>query len=464
MNRTPQSGSKYTTKTDSITDIFEHYGYSQNEKKAKKKHNAILLNLVSPKIDYESYGKSVIDYTPFIDKVAELTVKACQGGGGRALDGKPSRIAVVRDILEKRKEKWDSWDNATRQTHWLTMSDVFYKARKRLVEEEGYDIDEINRDTITGYIKDICENHLHVKREDIGIIAADRAQLYFNRQWMDVGLEDIKTLSLYGVDLIIIEKEGMAEQLKTFADEYGIALLNTRGFLTDYAAVLSEKAEKEGCNISILSDLDASGLILAMAAPNAFRIGIDFDTLEDLSLDLEKVQEKYKPGSHYDPLTTGGKYEGVYSDDIVDFVSDKRVEINSIIVLLDDNRKFWDWMLDKLRINFPTRNYTRSVKTSNQDVLPGCLEELNDLVKEEDAIILEPHTRRLDGNLSNIENGFLFDNSTEEITIPEYQHTIDEHKKHIVEQHSTMQDYWKEIEGLVAELKTKKENRKGDPH
>ena len=35
---------------------------------------------------------------------------------------------------------------------------------------------------------------------------------------MDVGLEDIKTLSSYGVDLIIIEKEGMAEQLKTFAD------------------------------------------------------------------------------------------------------------------------------------------------------------------------------------------------------------------------------------------------------
>ena len=83
-------------------------------------------------------------------------------------------------------------------------------------------------------------------------------------------------------------------------------------------------------------------------------------------------------------------------------------------------------MLDKLRINFPTRNYTRLVKTSNQDVLPGCLEELNDFVKEEDAIILEPHTRRLDGNLSNIENGFLFDNSTEEITIPDISAPIDE--------------------------------------
>jgi hypothetical protein len=73
---------------------------------------------------------------------------------------------------------------------------------------------------------------------------------------MDVGFDDIRELSLYGTDLIIIEKEGMAEQLKTFADEDGIALLNTRGFLTDYAAVLSEKSENEGCCMIIFQVLE----------------------------------------------------------------------------------------------------------------------------------------------------------------------------------------------------------------
>jgi len=454
--------------TSNIFTIFKHYGYSHNDKEVKKKHGFIMMNLISPKIDYESYGKSKIDYAPFIDKVAELTVKACQGGGGRALDGKPSRISIVRKILEERQEQWNSWDNATRQSHWSTMSDVFYMARKKLVEEEGYEIEEIDRETITGYIKSICEDELHVKREDIGIIAADRAQLYFNGQWMDVGLSEIRQLSLIGTDLIIIEKEGMAQQLALFADEYGIALLNTRGFLTDYAAILSEKSEKEGCNISILTDLDASGLLLARAVPNAFRIGIDFDTLNDLGLNVEDVEEKYSPGTHITPLQAGGEHEGVYSDDIIDYVSDKRVEINSVIVELEDNRKFWDWILDKLREEFSERDYTRSVKTTNQDVIPACLEELNNLVKEEDAIIIEPHTDKLHDRLSEIKGGFLFDPTNEvlsniegkeEITIPQYQKTIDDHKRHIVNQYSEMQPYWKRIEELVADLKKRKDSR-----
>jgi len=47
-----------------------------------------------------------------------------------------------------------------------------------------------------------------------------------------------------GTDLLIIEKEGVADVLAPFADEKGIAILNTRGFLTEYASDLSELAEK----------------------------------------------------------------------------------------------------------------------------------------------------------------------------------------------------------------------------
>ena len=96
-----------------------------------------------------------------------------------------------------------------------------------------------------------------------------------------------------GTDLIIIEKEGAVEVLGPFADKYGIALLYTRGFLTEYALELSEKS---GSNIAILTDFDASGLLLASKLPgNIHRIGIDFQTLEDLEIDIESVQEKYKP-------------------------------------------------------------------------------------------------------------------------------------------------------------------------
>lgn len=309
---------------------------------------------------------------------------------------------------------------------------------------------------------------IKVKREDVGIIAADRAQLYFNGQWMDVEFNEIRELSLYGTDLIIIEKEGIVEQLKTFADEYGIALLNTRGFLTDYATILSEKSKKEGCNISILTDFDASGLVLAMAVPNAFRIGIDFDTLEDIGLDLEQVQEKYDPKTHLEPLKSGGKYEGVYPNDIIDFITDRRVEINSVIVELNDNRKFWDWMLDKLRFKFPERNCTRALKISKQGVVPSCLAELTELVGVEGAIILESHIEKLHSKLSKIRGGFLFDRTNKilsdikdrgEITIPQYQKTIDEHRKHIVEQYSELQQCFEKIEEISADLRARKEER-----
>lgn len=55
--------------------------------------------------------------------------------------------------------------------------------------------------------------------------------------------------------MLIIEKEGVVEQLAPYADENGIALLNTRGFLTEYASILSEESKKQGCNVAILTDL-----------------------------------------------------------------------------------------------------------------------------------------------------------------------------------------------------------------
>src|SRR5919202_1814808 len=179
---------------------------------------------------------------------------------------------------------------------------------------------------------------------------------------MDVGLKEIEQLSLCGIALLIIEKEGVAEQLRMFADQKGIALLNTRGFLTEYAEILSKKSEKEGCKVAILTDFDASGLVLAGKAPNAYRIGIDFETLKDLGLDIEDVQEEYSPGTHLDPLEKpNGKLYGVYPLEWVEYVTTRRVEINSVTEELNDNQKFWNWIVEKLRKKFTNWDYTRAV-------------------------------------------------------------------------------------------------------
>ena len=47
----------------------------------QKARSLIIANLISPRIDYKSYGKSIINLAPFADDIAEITVKACSGGG-----------------------------------------------------------------------------------------------------------------------------------------------------------------------------------------------------------------------------------------------------------------------------------------------------------------------------------------------------------------------------------------------
>src|SRR5438128_595048 len=82
-----------------------------------------------------------------------------------------------------------------------------------------------------------------------------------------------------------------------------VLLYLTRGFLTEYASILSEESSKNGCNIAILTDLDASGVLSANTIPDIFRIGIDFDMLDYFVLDRSIVEEKYNPMSnHLKPL------------------------------------------------------------------------------------------------------------------------------------------------------------------
>ena len=73
-----------------------------------------------------------------------------------------------------------------------------------------------------------------------------------------------------------------------------------------------------------------------------YRIGIDFETLKDLGLDIEDVEEEYKPGNHLKPLQEGGELADMYPKDWVDYVEHARVEINSVVTELDDNDKFWN--------------------------------------------------------------------------------------------------------------------------
>jgi len=466
---TPFSGYKFewTTKSsknkymsNSIYDIFEHFGYAYSKDKCRKPHSLIIANLICPKIDYQSYGKSRINFSPFSDEVAKTIVLACMGGGGHSLaDGRPTKRDVLLEVLDNRKYKWNSMSEVQKLKNWWTQSDVFYATRKLLIETYHYPNEEINRDYITGLIKQVCEHDFGVKREDIGILAADRAQLYFKGKWMDVGLKEIEQLSMYGIALLIIEKEGVAQQLSVFADEKGIALLNTRGFLTEYAEILSRKSEEEGCKVAILTDFDASGLVLAANAPNVYRIGIDFGTLQDLGLGVEDVEEEYRPGNHLEPLEQGGKLASLYPQEWIEYIRTKRIEINSVTEELNDNEKFWNWIVNKFRTKFTNWDYTRAADIPEY-VIPKPLELLNENFKKIGAAILEKRLQKLRDSLSNIGPGLLFDGTDKVLqeqvdtimTIDKYEEAIAEQCRRIIESNETLRSLLSNIEDLNNRL------------
>jgi hypothetical protein len=205
-----------------------------------------------------------------------------------------------------------------------------------------------------------------------------------------------------GTDLLVIEKEGVAEVLSPFAEKMGIALLNTRGFLTEYAAMLSSLSKQQGCNVAILTDFDVSGLLLAKKVPDIYRIGIDIDTLEYLRLDSGEVEEEYTPdNNHIKPLEEIAVLECDDDlDEYLNFVTHKRIEIDSVLAKVGSKR-FWDFLVGRLNEKFSTRNYNRAI-TIPKHILPTVLEELVELSAEKVASFLKPEYEKITKELAQI--------------------------------------------------------------
>jgi hypothetical protein len=76
-----QTEKEFPSQKRSIFDILSYSGYSYYEENCKKPHSLIIVNPISPRINYKSYGKSQIDLTPFTDVIAQTTAKVCSSAG-----------------------------------------------------------------------------------------------------------------------------------------------------------------------------------------------------------------------------------------------------------------------------------------------------------------------------------------------------------------------------------------------
>ncbi len=375
----------------SITDILADCGFSHDSNKHKQGNgNLVCINLISPKIGYRNQSKTSIHLKPFASSAQEIfdffkTISHKNKNGLK----KGDIIDTVRHLIDGRIKKVKENKNVINLGRW-TRNTVFYYSRPILIAM-GATAQEVGkkRGYITGLIEEICEEYGY-KRHELGIIAAERAQLYFKGESLGVGFAQLEELAEKGTDLLIIEKEGVADVLAPFADEKGIAILNTRGFLTEYASELSELAEEKHCNIAILTDFDSSGLLISTVLPNAHRIGIDFRTLEKLKLNQEDVEEEGNTNdNHFKGLIKMDyeiplPYDETEWDDMIDYLDSdkhkKRIEIDSVLKVVG-NERFWKFVLDELNSVFKKRDYNRAVDIPDY-VPPKEIDELFTNIKK----------------------------------------------------------------------------------
>ena len=157
--------------------------------------------------------------------------------------------------------------------------------------------DKDKRKELTRHIKEYCDK-LGIKRHDIGIFAADRAVMAFRGQSYSVSFENYKRLAQLGTDIICVEKEGIVDKLVPFTKDFGIALLQSQGILSEFGEMLAHEAAKieNGARVAILTDFDSSGIDLAFTIKDVTRLGINLDTIDEINAQRgKKKDEKLDP-------------------------------------------------------------------------------------------------------------------------------------------------------------------------
>jgi hypothetical protein len=377
-----KNGESWTT--NDIRKILEDCGYSDdNEKLHKKDGNLIIINLISPRIDYGSHSKSDIDLKPFAHVIGKDIYNFCKialsrnkNNSGETTDNNKYHLRIWL------KERWEAVQRNPEllTTGRITLDGVYYRLRTRL-DQLGIKIKD--RDYIKDSIRDICENEMGLKRAELGIIAAERAQFYYKGETYGVGIDEISELEKYAADIIIIEKQGAVEALASFADKQGIGLLYTRGFSTEYALELIEKTNS---NVIVLTDLDASGLLIQTKLPNnkkIYRVGVCQEMLDHFGLNFKDVSETYKPQEgHYDTVAEYLEENdyNIISKELFERIEKERVEIDSVLSQVS-NKEFWEYIVDFLDEKFEYRNYNRTIAVP-KSVIPSNIQKLIDNITD----------------------------------------------------------------------------------
>lgn len=317
------------------------YGWQLRESK-KSWPCVIAANLLTPKVHWKEQGKSTLVIEPFADTIVETITKVMKkiptfhgmGVGQQVSESKKkpkeekkTAIDYLRDFLRDRREKVEA-DPSLKTRDRLTQRGVFYRNR-RPMERDGFKPPKdwgTTGQTMASSIMKTCRElwpYENITREQLGIVASARATMLYDGRSYPVDIDSVKQLADKGIAILVIEKEGIADVLAPFAEEYHIALVHTQGRLTEYGKDLIEEIKEIGSIAWTLTDYDAIGVDISNKTRTSTpRIGITRETVKWLQengydIDEKDVEEGYRPPKGT-PITD-------------EYLAHHRIELDSIV-------------------------------------------------------------------------------------------------------------------------------------
>jgi hypothetical protein len=296
-------------------------------------------------------------------------------------------------------------------------------------------------------IKVVCEK-LGVSREQLGIVAAPWATMYYNGVWTGVSFDAINSLATKGTDIIFIEKLDLVRVFGKYADKFGLALVNSHGHLVEYAKDLSKAAEASGAHVAIATDYDIPGVEIASEAKGAVWLGVKEKMLQyfGLAKQNKSVVVSYNPKKkRIDPddfrnlVESDGRFRGFVD---IDFLKKSKIELDAVLAAVG-SEELWKYLMERLKESHPTRDYNRVI-SSRPSLLNHYPQSIRNLVRYMHNYVdslTSNECEKIEAELKDVE-GF--------IEVEKKKEEIDKRLGYIVEADPHLKNMGQKLEELIT--------------
>ena len=184
----------------------------------------LVVHVTCPNLRVIDYAKSRYDFSPTGSRIAQALYDVLK----QFHENQPGRstkylaLTCLHEELRRRQDILET-QGAIPEEEWTTQQALFYMVRARL----GGNIGMKRKSFIQAISRECKSLGGSLYREKLGIKAADRAQFFFRGRENPVSFDSIEALSENGSDVLLIEKEGVADVLEPFARRRGVAIINS---------------------------------------------------------------------------------------------------------------------------------------------------------------------------------------------------------------------------------------------